>query len=88
MKHLLSRHFPKNTLDSLSLSTMIDYLGFTFEDFPKDCVVVVENLPKLFDEDKLLRLFHPMGRIRVVGKAYGETSGEFHFIFLIATCIF
>ncbi len=60
---------------------MIDYLGFTFEDFPKECFVVVENLPEAFNEDKLLRLFHPLGRIRVVGKGCGETSGEFHFNF-------
>ncbi len=88
MKHLLSRHFPETTLASRSLSTMIDYLGFTFEDFPKECVVVVENLPEAFNEDKLLRLFHPLGRVRVVSKGCGETSGEFHFNFLIATSIF
>ncbi len=79
MRHLLSRHFPKITLASRSLSTMFDYIGFSFGDFDKDCIVLVNNLPKSFDEDKLLRLFHPMGRIRVVGKAYGETSGENYF---------
>ncbi len=47
----------------------------------KECVVVVENLPEAFNEGKLLRLFHPLGRIRVVGKGCGETSGEFHFNF-------
>ncbi len=49
---------------------MIDYIGFSFEDFDKDCIVLVNNLPKSFNEDKLLRLFHPMGRIRVIGKAF------------------
>ncbi len=54
---------------------MIDYIGFSFDDFDKDCIVLVNNLPKSFNEDKLLRLFHPMGRIRVIDKSYGETSG-------------
>ncbi len=58
---------------------MIDYIGFSFDDFDKDCIVLVNNLPKSFNEDKLLGLFHPMGRIRVVGKAYRETTGENHF---------
>ncbi len=55
---------------------MIDYIGFSFDDFDKDCIVLVNNLSKSFNEDKLLRLYHPLRRIRVIDKAYGETSGE------------
>ncbi len=56
--------------------TMLDFIGFTFEDFDKECVVIVNQLPKSCNEDNLLELFCPFGYIRVVGKRVGETSGE------------
>ncbi len=88
IKNLLSRRYPKITLASLSLYNMAGYIWFSFEDFDKDCIVLVNNLPKIFAEDKLLRLFQPHGRIRMVGKACGETSSVYYFNYFIATYIF
>ncbi len=53
---------------------MLDYIGFTFEGFDSACVVIVDELPKSYNEDNLLRLFWPFGYIRVVGKPVGENA--------------
>ncbi len=32
---------------------MLDYIGFTFEDFDRECVVIVDKLHKLCNEENL-----------------------------------
>ncbi len=64
---------------------MLDFIGFTFEDFDKGCVVIVNQLPKSGSEDKLLELLCHFGYISFVGKGVGETRGELNFLNLITT---
>ncbi len=56
ISHLILKHKLSVTATGRCPIRTLDYIGFTFKDFDNACVVIVDELPKSYNEDNLLRI--------------------------------